>query len=254
MRALILAAGFGSRLMPLTREVPKCMVEYQGKRIIDYEIEALKSAGITEIAVVGGYLFEVLKEYLRDKHGISCFFENKNYATTNMVETLFCAREWMESCLQEKRDLLISYADIVYFKNTVKRLLQGGGDFGIIVDREWRSLWEKRFENPLEDAETMKIAQGKVLELGKKPKDYSEICGQYIGLFKFSYAFLPRVLGLYDSLDKNAHYDGQEFCKMYMTSFLQTLIDKYHNAEALEIYGDWCEIDFKSDLEIKIGG
>ncbi|HED6078718.1 TPA: sugar nucleotidyltransferase, partial [Campylobacter jejuni] len=46
MNAIILAAGFGSRLMPLTKDQPKCMVEYKNKKIIDYEIEALKSAGI----------------------------------------------------------------------------------------------------------------------------------------------------------------------------------------------------------------
>lgn len=64
MNAIILAAGFGSRLMPLTKDQPKCMVEYKNKKIIDYEIEALKSAGINEIAVVGGYLNDVLKNIL----------------------------------------------------------------------------------------------------------------------------------------------------------------------------------------------
>jgi len=57
MKALILAAGFGSRLMPLTENKPKCMVEYKNKKLIDYEITALKEAGVGEIAVVGGYKF-----------------------------------------------------------------------------------------------------------------------------------------------------------------------------------------------------
>ena len=74
MKALILAAGLGTRLMPLTKNQPKCMVEYQGKKIIDYEIEALWEAGIHEIAVVGGYLAEILKEYLVQKYAIKNLF------------------------------------------------------------------------------------------------------------------------------------------------------------------------------------
>lgn len=252
MKALILAAGFGSRLMPLTQNQPKCMVSYQGKRLIDYEIEALKEAEIKEIAVVGGYLFEVLRAFLRQNHGIEKIYQNPNYAKSNMVSTLFCAREFLELCIKEKQDLIISYADIVYFKNTILKLKEQKEDLAIVVDKNWRSLWEKRFSNPLEDAETLKLKDSYILELGKKPKSYDEIQAQYIGLFKFSASFLSEVLSFYDSLDRNANYDGKDFDNMYMTSFLQALIDKIKPAKAVEIYGEWLEIDFKSDLEIRL--
>ncbi|CAM2801207.1 sugar phosphate nucleotidyltransferase [Helicobacter burdigaliensis] len=250
MNALILAAGFGSRLMPLTKDNPKCMVEFRGKRIIDYEIEALKQAGIANIAVVGGYLFDVLKEYVKNKYNINKIYENKEYDKTNMVSTLFSAREFMQECIKNKQDLLISYADIVYFKESVLKLQEANSPLAIIVDKEWKNLWQKRFQNPLEDAETLKIKNGKIIELGKKPKNYEECEAQYIGLFKISYVFLEEVIEFYDKLDKNALYDGKDFANMYMTSFLQSLIDTYKNAEAVCIYGKWCEIDFKSDLEI----
>lgn len=252
MRAIILAAGFGSRLMPLTQNQPKCMVEYQGKRLIDYEIEALKEAGIEEIAVVGGYLFEILKAFLKQNHGIEKIYENPNYAGSNMVSTLFCAREFLELCAKDEQDLIVSYADIVYFKDTILKLKSEKEDLAIVVDKNWRSLWERRFKNPLEDAESLKLKNSYILELGKKPKGYHEIEAQYIGLFKFSASFLSEVLGFYDSLDRNANYDGKNFDNMYMTSFLQTLIDRVKPAKAVEIYGNWLEIDFKSDLEIKL--
>ena len=108
MKALILAAGFGSRLMPLTENKPKCMVEYKNKKLIDYEITALKEAGVGEIAVVGGYKFEILKEYLKTKFSISSFFENAQFAHTNMVQTLFCAKDFLQKCMDEKEDLIIS--------------------------------------------------------------------------------------------------------------------------------------------------
>ena len=250
MKALILAAGFGSRLMPLTQDNPKCMVEYRGKKLIDYEVGALREAGISEIAVVGGYLFKVLKSYVESQFNIKNIYQNKNYDKTNMVQTMFCARKFLESCIKEKQDLVISYADIVYNAEIVRKLMESQEPLSIVVDKDWRTLWKKRFANPLLDAETLKIKEGKVLELGKKPKSYEEIEGQYIGLFKFSHHFLPQVLGFYDDLDRGAVYDGKDFLNMYMTSFLQGLIDKFGGAQAVLINGGWCEIDFKSDLEI----
>ncbi len=252
MKALILAAGFGSRLMPLTQNEPKCMVKYKEKRLIDYEIEALKEAGIKEIAVVGGYLFEVLKDFLRKNHGIEKIYRNENFDKTNMVSTLFCAREFLQTCIEENEDLIISYADIVYFKNTILKLKEEKDDFAIVVDKAWRKLWEKRFKNPLEDAETLKFQGSFIKELGKKPQNYSEIQAQYTGLFKFSASFLPEVLSFYDSLDKSSFYDGKDFDNMYMTSFLQALIDNKKAAKAVEIYGNWLEVDFKKDLEVRL--
>ncbi len=250
MKALILAAGFGSRLMPLTQNEPKCMVKYRGKRLIDYEIEALKGAGIEELAVVGGYLFEVLKNFLEQEHGIKRIYQNQNYDKTNMVSTLFCAREFLQDCVREGKDLIVSYADLVYFKDTILKLKEEKDDFAIVVDKAWRELWEKRFKDPLEDAETLKFQGSFIKELGKKPQNYSEIQAQYTGLFKFSASFLPEVLSFYDSLDKSSFYDGKDFDNMYMTSFLQALIDNKKAAKAVEIEGNWLEIDFKKDLTL----
>ncbi len=230
------------------------MVEYQGKRLIDYEIQALLDSGIKDIAIVGGYLYETLSAYVAQTYNITAIYKNPHFDTTNMVETLFCAREWLESCVQEKQDVIISYADIVYFADTIRKLCESRADFGIIVDKEWRRLWSKRFANPLDDAETLKISQGNIIELGKKPTSYADIQGQYIGLFKFSYRFLSKVLDFYQSLDTHAIYDGKDFKNMYMTSFLQGLIDTFANATPIEIHGNWCEIDFRSDLDIPLQG
>lgn len=257
-KALILAAGFGSRLMPLTKNVPKTMVEYKGKKIIDYEIQALQNAGFKsdEIAVVGGYKFEILREYLEQNFALKHFFENKNYASTNMLHSLFCARDFLLECKKQKQDIIISYADIVYFAPCIVALRKKNADMAICVDKEWKRLWSARFDDILSDAETLKMrdcnGEFYITELGKKPQNLDEIQAQYMGLFKFSHKFLDKVIALYDSLDKNAIFDGQPYNNIYMTSFLQALIDKYHNAKAVIVSGGWCEIDFKSDLEVEI--
>lgn len=251
MKAIILAAGFGQRLMPLTQDVPKCMVCYKDKRIIDYALNAMFEAGIEEVCIVGGYKFDVLQKYIESKSLTNIrFYKNENYANTNMVTTLFCAKEFLLECVEKRQDLLVSYADIVYFSDIVKKLMICDYDLGIVVDKAWRKLWSLRFEDPLSDAETLRLCGEKIIELGKKPKDYSEIEGQYIGLFRISHSFLAKVIECYENLDRNAEYDTKDFNNMYMTSFLQLLIDTYHNAYMVETFGNWCEIDFKSDLDI----
>lgn len=248
MNALILAAGMGSRLMPLTKNQPKCMVDFKEKKIIDYEIETLKNSGIEKIGVVGGYLFEILKSYLLKKD-ISIIYQNTRFHETNMVATLFSAKEFLLQCVYEEKDLIISYSDIIYSSSVVENLIRQKEEFSIVVDLKWKEMWEKRFENPLDDAETLKMQQGRVIELGKKPKALCDIQGQYIGLFKFSHTFLPKVIEAYDNMDRNIMYDDCCFEKMYMTSFLQYLIDLFHNAHAVCIEGGWIEIDSRSDLE-----
>ncbi|HBD2724132.1 TPA: sugar nucleotidyltransferase, partial [Campylobacter jejuni] len=61
---------------------------------------------------------------------------------------------------------------------------------------------------------------------------------------------LSEVIAFYEMLDRDILYDNKNFENMYMTSFLQALIEKYNNAKAVEIDGNWCEIDFMSDLKI----
>ena len=108
MKIIILAAGQGVRLRPLTDTKPKCMVEYKEKSIIDHLLETIKEFSIDDISIINGYKKEVLEEYLRDEK--VSFYTNENYSNTNMFSTLFCAKEEMDD------DIIISYADIIYKK------------------------------------------------------------------------------------------------------------------------------------------
>ena len=103
-------------------------------------------------------------------------------------------------------------------------------------------------ENPLEDAETLKIANGNIIELGKKPQNYEDIDGQYIGLVKISKSIIRKVVKYYESLDKDTVYDGKDFKNMYMTSFIQMIIDNLVNVKPIYINGGWIEIDCIEDL------
>ncbi|MDD3443302.1 MAG: phosphocholine cytidylyltransferase family protein [Sulfurimonas denitrificans] len=243
MKAIILAAGQGSRLRPLTDKKPKCMVEYNGRAIIDYILDAMHGCEIQNIAIANGYKADVLTDYLKDE--TLTFYTNKNFDKTNMVSTLFCAKEFMDD------DLIISYADIVYGKETLDKLISSKNDFSVVVDRKWRDLWNQRMENPLQDAETLKIQNSKIIELGKKPSTYEDIEGQYIGLMKISKRVIHGVVEYYQGLDTNASYDSQSFDNMYMTSFIQMIIDNLLDVKPIFIDGGWVEIDSISDLKCK---
>jgi len=240
MKMIILAAGQGTRLRPLTNTKPKCMVEYNEKPIIDYILEVADSCNIKDIAIVNGYKKDVLQDYL--KYQNITYFTNINYHKTNMVSTLFCAKDFMDD------DLIISYADIVYKKEILEKVVNANGDFNVVIDKKWRELWSLRMENPLNDAETLKIEDGKIVELGKKPKSYDDIEGQYIGVIKISKQAIHKVIKYYKSLDKNKLYDGNSFDNMYMTSFIQMIIDNLMDVTPVYINGGWIEIDSVEDL------
>ena len=109
--AVILAAGFGSRMMPATADRPKPMVQVRGKRIIDTLLDALVKAGIADITVIGGYRYEVLKE-LAGKYPFLNFIENKDYAVTNNISSAVLACDRLrEGCYLCEADLYIRNPD-----------------------------------------------------------------------------------------------------------------------------------------------
>ena len=88
-----------------------------------------------------------------------------------------------------------------------------------------------------------------VVELGKKPRSYDDIEAQYIGLIKISGRVIGQVCDFYNSLDQNAIYDGKDYNNMYMTSFLQMIIDQLMPIKAVRIDGGWLEIDCVDDMK-----
>ncbi len=107
-RAIILAAGFGSRMMPATKDRPKPMVTVNGVRIIDTLLDALVAVGIRDVTVVGGYRFDKLEE-LREKYPFITLIENEDYARTNNISSAVLAEDHLQGgCYFCEADLYIS--------------------------------------------------------------------------------------------------------------------------------------------------
>ena len=240
-RAIILAAGQGTRLRPLTNNKPKCLVLLQGKTFLERQVNVLKRAGVKDLLVVGGYRVDLIKEA-----GFNCMV-NPKYESTNMVETLFRGVSFIEL----GGDLIIGYGDIIYQIENLNQVLSCEDEIGVMVDRNWRRYWELRFSDPLEDAETFVMdSEGYVIELGKKAKSFKRIHGQYTGLIKVREDKIKDFIDFYKSLNRNKIYDGKNFSNMYMTSFLQEIIDAGWKVKAVSVENGWLEIDSVNDLQI----
>ena len=229
-KVILLVAGEGKRLRPYTLDRPKCMVEIDGISLIDRQLSVLKAEGLNDIVMIGGYKADLLK-----REGIKLKI-NPRYYETNMVWTLFSAEEELEG------DIIISYGDIVYSREVINTLLKSSADIAVVIDKQWERYWCSRSDNPLSDAETLKLdSDGRILEIGNKPKTIGEIDGQYIGMIKLSPSGVAKFKKVF-------HNNSVDFYKKYMTDFLQALISEGYPVFSVLIYGDWIEVDTVSDL------
>ncbi len=245
MKVIILAAGEGSRLRPLTLEKPKCLVELFGKSILKWQLDVFNHFNIDEIIIVKGYMEEKI-----NFSGIK-YCINKNFQNTNMIETLFTARKEMND------SIIVSYGDIIFEKNIFEKLLLDDSDISVIVDTNWKNYWKARFQNPLNDAESLTIdKQGYITSIGQKTKNFSEIQAQYIGLMKFQNNGLTRLKSFYDKskqtakIDKNPLNSKLSFEKSYMTDLLQAMINDKTKIKALPIQNSWLELDSYDDFKL----
>jgi len=241
INVIILAAGEGTRLRPYTLDRPKCMVEIKGKQIIQYQLDVLQSQQINSIAIVTGYLANMLQDF-----GLKTYF-NDRYNDTNMVWSLFCASQ------EFKETLIVSYGDIVYSKKILKDLILSPYDISVVVDRKWETYWRARFNDPLEDAETLQCdQQGRIVNIGQKPKTLDDIEGQYIGLMKFSENGQKILKDTFKIAQKNGKIGNLPVEKAYMTDILQSIINNGNDIWPVNIEGGWIEVDTVNDLNSNI--
>lgn len=243
LKAIILAAGEGTRLRPYTLDRPKCLVEVDGRSLLDRQLDVLASEAIHPIVLIGGYRIEMLK-----RPGIELRV-NPRYAETNMVWTLFCAEDDLEG------DVLLCYGDIVYSREILQALLISKADIAVAIDLDWESYWRARNENPLDDAETLKLAaDGRILEIGQKPKSLAEIEGQYMGLMKFSARGVQLLKKTFHDAQSAGILRGKPVEKAYMTDLLQAMIDLHYRLDAVPVHGGWVEVDTVEDLLSPVTG
>jgi len=243
MKAIILAAGMGTRLGKYTENLPKGMLNFNGKPLIQQQVDTLRSCGVNDIIIVKGYEPDKI-----NIEGVK-YYENKDFANTNMVETLFEAEQEMDD------EILVCYADILYEKRIIEKILASDVEIGVAVDEDYWDYWKARLDNPENDTESFVIEDGKIVELGDTECSLDKAKVRYVGLIKFSKQGVEALKKVYHD-NKEKYFSSEDkwkmskcFKKAYMTCILQALIDDNHRVDPITIKHGWLEFDTVEDYE-----
>jgi len=151
-----------------------------------------------------------------------------------MVYSMTQASEWLSA-----DECIISYSDIFYTPDSIKRLMLANANLAITYDPNWLELWSRRFSDPLQDAETFLEENGKLTEIGNIPQNIEEVQGQYMGLLKFS----PFGWSGVKSFLKGIPHENLD-----MTSLLSLMIEQDTFVQTVPVAEEWHEFDSISDL------
>lgn len=235
MKALILAAGYGKRLQPITNSIPKSMVEVNGTPLLVNALNILAELKISEIGIVVGHK----AQYIREKIGNEwksipiTYYENSRYLETNNVYSLFKASEFCTD------DMLMIECDLFYRKEMVQALLNGTGDCSILVSR---------FNKDTMDGTVIECDgdRAKTLILGKWQDDGFDYtnCYKTVNMYKFSADFVKAYIKLIEwyvcNMGENSYYEKVLGSLMFLR---EKNIRVVNVPETM-----WCEIDDETDL------
>jgi choline kinase len=242
---IVLGAGRGQRLMPLTAEAPKSYAPVAGKRILDWILEALAGGGIErrDVDFVGGYRIE----QIRADYPEFTYFHNPDWATTNILASLFCAEAAME------HGFVCSYADILYRPQVVRDLLASSADITLAVDTDFRRRYRRRSQHPESDAEKVRANGDRITEVNRLIPA-QDAAGEYIGVARFTPGGAAQLREHYHRA-KARYGDGPfrgatSFRMAYLIHLLQEMLEAGVEMHRVDTNGDYYEIDTTEDYAI----
>ena len=213
-------------------------------------MDLLRSAGITDITVVGGYQSQAVQiPQVR-------MVENPDYREKGIAASLFAA----ESHLTGR--ILVLYGDILFDRTVLERLLNSPAEVSLAVDRAWFDLYRTEGRSP-EGADLVQTAEPParghrflpseepltVLKVGQKiPK--TEVTAEFIGLALFSAEGIRQLKEAFQkglSAPDQPYHEAPSFMQASLTDLLQEMIERGHSVKALEIYKGWIEVDTFED-------
>jgi choline kinase len=245
VKAIIIGAGRGSRLLSNTDEVPKTLVEVMGRPMLDYVLDALEQAGFErkDIVFICGYAEDVVRRRYPDL----TFVRNADWANNNILLSLLCARSFLAD------GFVSTYADIVYEPGIVSRLLAAPEDIVLGCDTAWRRRYVDRSQHPESDAEKL-IADGRrVTQLSRRiPSEHAS--GEFIGVMKLTRAGAQAFVAGFERA--RAQYAGREyregrsFERAYLIDLLAELLEAGTPVYREDTPGGYMEIDTVQDLAL----
>jgi choline kinase len=230
MKAVILAAGVARRLYPLTYSIPKCLIEVGSKPILDWQLEALKSSGVTDIIMVVGYYRESIITHVQNNFpDMNCeFVINHHYFETNTAYSLHLCSDSIKD-----QNFILMNADVLYPLEVLQRVIQSSHDTVLAVEIK-----------PC-GREEVKVIEGnknRLVAIGKELIEDNTL-GEFIGVAKFSSEFSTAFR---NSLDHLINAGGTAD---YFEAAIHPLMPE-HSVYYEDVSDLPCiEIDFIEDLE-----
>ena len=240
--ALIIAAGLGSRLKNHTENTPKCMLDFGGKTLLERQLSSYRKSGIDNISLVRGYK----KKKINYKN--IRYFDNDDYENNNILNSIFYAEKIING------NVIISYSDILFESNVVKRLLESDHDISVVVDIDWRGYYVGRKDHPISEAENVIFnSNNQVLKIGKIGTQKEEVHGEFIGMIKLTDHGAEIFKENFHRLKKlywNKPFQRATiFQKAYLTDMIQELVDIGVKVHCVIIERGWKEIDTVEDYQ-----
>ena len=241
MKAIIIGAGRGQRLMPTTAHEPKCFAEVSGRRILDWIVEALAKNGIDDIVFVGGYLMECVQA----DYPSFTYRHNEDWPNNNILASLMVAEDLMSE------GFISTYADILYRPSAVRALLAGEGDIRCVVDTEWRERYAERTDHPMSDGEKVTVADGRITQVHRdiEPKAAH---GEFTGVVRFSAKGAQSVRAHYhrclELFSGKPFREAAVFEKAYLIHLFQEMIEHGVELRNVDVPGEYWEIDTQQDF------
>ena len=227
MKAVILAAGIGSRLRPITDEVPKCMVKVGDETIIERQLYSIINAGIKDIVVCTGYKNNILENFIKEKYDFVKFIHNEDYLKTNNMYSMYLTKDYIGD-----DNVIVMNADVFVEPEYVKLLAQSEYENCILTECG-------RYEE-----ENMKIIfDGEKINSISKQISKEDAYGTTIDMYKFSKEFVQKW---YDVMNNIINVENQK--NMWNEVAINEMF-KYENVVPLNIGKMWFEIDNHEDLE-----
>ena len=243
MKAIILAAGEGSRMGKLTQNIPKPLVKVNGKSIIERQLSILKQNKILDVVIITGphnekFNFEKIR-YIRDE----------NFLEHDQLGSLISAKKEING------DVILLFADIIVENIVLAKILESKSDISIAVDMNWERTYASRPDNSFDDADKVRFERGNLSRIFKTMTDEDKKfeIGEFIGLMKLSKNGSKQLVDCYEKIQnihKGKFHDALSLKKAKLVDLLQELIENKIKIDAILITGKWCEIDTEEDLEI----
>lgn len=242
MRAIIIAAGSATRLGRYNEELPKSLLDVNGKTILERQVSLYRKNGVNDVIVIVGPHSE--KFTLKDV----TYIQDLDYDKHDIMGSLMVAKKEIFG------EVIISYSDVLFDQEILKQVIDFKNDIGIAADPNWEKSYVGRTEHPQTEAENILIHNEKILKIKKNmiSCEKDEMLAEFLGLLKLS-AKGSEIFANKISYLENSHtgifHEAPSLQKSYLTDMIQELIDSNITISPIFITSKWCEVDTLQDLE-----